>query len=230
VFWARGLSSARSESMSRREKAALLISWCVTTALGYLLAYLKWLRGGSVRDATAGGVGYALIMTLVHWVGHSTYKRQRAERTSLALAPAHKRALRTVLLQQALVVLLAALTLDGGLLFQEAGIAVLAYWVAWSVYRMRAPGRADHAGYSLHSVRLPHHLRVGNCRRALGLAPIRPLAIRRRANDRRIGPRRHFVAGRPSGIRLRAAPRSYGLAIRFDDVANCLDKAAFLDK
>jgi hypothetical protein len=120
------------------EKAAILISWCVTTAIAVWLADEKWSRTGLVRDALQAGLAFFLIMTWVHWVGYHIYQRQRTD-GEFSLAVAHKRALRTTSLQQALVVFLTSLTLDEGMLFQEAWIAVVAYWLAWSIIAFARP-------------------------------------------------------------------------------------------
>jgi len=121
------------------EKAAILISWCVMTAIAAWLADEKWSRIGLVRDGLRAGLGFFLIMTWVHWVGYHIYQRQRTNGMVFPLAWAHKRAFRTAVLQQAFIIFLTALTLDGGLLCQEAQIAVLAYWLAWSVIAFARP-------------------------------------------------------------------------------------------
>jgi hypothetical protein len=137
--------------MTPIEKAAILISWCVTTAIAAWLADEKWSRTGLVRDALGAGLVFFLIMTWIHWIGYHIYQRQRTEGT-FSLVWAHKRALRTTFLQQALFVILAALTVDGGLLFQEAQIAVVAYWLAWSIIASARP--AAPTVWDIRSIRM----------------------------------------------------------------------------
>jgi hypothetical protein len=100
-----------------------------------------WVAHGSAGAAVVNGLLFAAIMTCVHLVGYHAYMHQadRGGRFSTALAPALVSAVKASLLQQGVVLILAALVLDGGRTFHAALVAAMAYWLGLVVVAVRRP-------------------------------------------------------------------------------------------
>ena len=127
--------------MTVSAKTAIAVSWVVTMTVGCVFVTGYWVAHGSAGRAVVNGLLFAVIMTCIHVVGYHTHTRQ-AERggyLSTALAPALTSAVRASLLQQGVVLLLAALVLDGGRTFHAALVAAIAYWIGLVVIAFRRP-------------------------------------------------------------------------------------------
>jgi hypothetical protein len=96
---------------------------------------------------------FVVFMAGVHVIGYRLWRGQfvpdQGERNgppSGPIAPAYKPAVKSALIQQGIVFILAGLILDGGLTFNAAVIAVVAYWLAFGLLifrRANLPTRGD---------------------------------------------------------------------------------------
>ncbi len=122
------------------------------SALWGWLLYGCWRTIGFPRAVGSFAV-FVIFMAAVHVVGYRLWRRQflqdRGEGQgppASPLAPAYRPAIKTALLQQGIVLILAALVLDMGETFHAAVIAVVAYWLAFVVVvfrRASCPTRGD---------------------------------------------------------------------------------------
>ena len=134
-----------SRPSSRVAMLALTVSFCVISTLWGLLLYWCW-GGFSVYMAVGRCVVFVVFMAWVHLIGYRLWQGQFAQDkghgNESALRPissAYRPAVKTALLQQGIVLVLAALMLDGGLTFNVAVIAVLGYWLGFGVIVVRRP-------------------------------------------------------------------------------------------
>jgi len=123
----------------------LVVSFCVTSAAWVALIYGV---GAEVDRSQAVGrsVVYVVFMAAVHWVGYRLWRRQFTQppEDGVPMPPspiiaAYRPATRLALLQQGIVIVLTAAMLDGGLCFNTALIALIAYWLAYGIVIVRRP-------------------------------------------------------------------------------------------
>ena len=117
-------------------RPALIVSFLVASVLGASFVFAYWAAQGIPLAATRS-VLFVFIMACVHLAGYLLYIRQFGDGApSLNLAPSTtsrvtlRPFLNLVLIQQVPVLLLTALMLDGGRLFQRCTFAALTHWVA----------------------------------------------------------------------------------------------------
>jgi hypothetical protein len=122
--------------MSIPAKATIAASWAVWTALAcWSVNRQTGLAAGACALVFVG------IITGIHLVGYRLYKQQGnggpepSPTGSSTFAPAIKSAI----LQQALVGMLAALMLDGGLAARAAIVGIAAYWLTTGIIVVRRP-------------------------------------------------------------------------------------------
>ncbi len=150
-------SSASDHAVPSRRRIliallALTVSFCTISALGGLLVYSVW-KGAGSRMVVGRYAVFVVFMAEVHLVGYRLWRRQFAQvrgecqgPPSGVIASAYRPAIKTALLQQGIVFILAALMLDGGLTLNAAVIAVVAYWLAFGIVLFRrasSPTRLD---------------------------------------------------------------------------------------
>jgi hypothetical protein len=124
---------------------ALTVSFCIISALGGSLLYWAW-RIVSVYMAIGHCAVFVAFMAGVHLIGFHLWRRQftegrhdKGKSPSSPIALEYRRPIKTALLQQGIILILALLVLDGGLTFNMAVIAVMAYWLAFGILVFRRP-------------------------------------------------------------------------------------------
>ena len=142
----------------RWAQLALMISFCIISMLGGILIYHAWKEVSTWQGVSTfmafGRCGvFVTFMAAAHLVGYRLWRRQFAQSqddgdklASRPISSAYWPPVKTALLQQSIVLILAALTLDGGLTLNVAVIAILAYWLAFGVIvfrRAASPTRGD---------------------------------------------------------------------------------------
>jgi hypothetical protein len=137
---------------SHKAELALTLSFCMISALGVAAVYQGW-NGPSTFMAFGRCTVFVAFMATVHLIGYRLWRRQFThgqdsgnQLPATPIVPVYRAPIRSALLQQSVVLILAALMLDGGLTFNMAVIAIVAYWLAVGVILARRPGsptRAD---------------------------------------------------------------------------------------
>jgi hypothetical protein len=124
---------------------ALMTSFGILASLAGALGYYS-LSFVSTRIAVGRSAVFVVFMAGVHFIGYRLWKRQvapnqggEATLDSRPVSPVYWRAARTALLQQGIVLVLAAMVLDGGLTYIAAIVAVVAYWLAFGIIILRRP-------------------------------------------------------------------------------------------
>ena len=131
---------------------ALTVSFCIISALGGSLLYWAW-RIVSVYMAIGHCAVFVAFMAGVHVIAYRLWRRQftegrhdKGQSPSLPIASAYRRPIKSALVQQGIILILALLLLDGGLTFNMAVIAVVAYWLAFGILvfrRASSPTKGD---------------------------------------------------------------------------------------
>jgi hypothetical protein len=125
---------------------ALIVSYLLVGVLGcaFLLAY--WTHLGSAWLGVVRSVAFVVIMGGVHFVGYRLWKRQGAATIEQAEAPpstsiwqAYGDAIKAAVAQQVVILLLASLVLDGGLMLRMATLAAAGSWAFNIVIVARRP-------------------------------------------------------------------------------------------
>ncbi len=122
------------------------------SALWGWLLYGCWRTIGFPRAVGSFAV-FVVFMAGVHVAGYHLWRRQFLQDQgegegppASLIAPAYRPAIKTALLQQGIVLILAALVLDGGLTLYAAVIALVAYWLGFGILvfrRASCPSRGD---------------------------------------------------------------------------------------
>ncbi len=131
---------------------ALIVLFCLISALWGWLLYYCWEIIGLQKVVALFAV-FVVFMAVVHFVGYRLWRRQFVddqggwrESPLSPLAPAYRPAIKTALLQQGIILVLARLVADMGETFNAAVIALAAYWLAFGIVvfrRARRPTRGD---------------------------------------------------------------------------------------
>ena len=147
-----------SRSFDRFARLTLTISFGIIGGLGSWLIYNRWC-GVSMQMAVGRCAAFVGFMAFVHWIGYFLWRRQfvrcpnGGEKLRSPISSEYRPAIKTVLLQQAVVLILAALVLDGGVTFNSAVISVVGFWLGLGVILVRrpdspTPGDLFYVGYA----------------------------------------------------------------------------------
>jgi len=124
---------------------ALTISFAINVALWGSLIYCFW-KSVSLYMAVGRCAVFVTFMAGVHFIGYRLWQRQFVqnrgdsnESPSRPISSAYWPAIKTALLQQGIVLVLALLILDMGATMCAAQTAVAAYWVAFGIVVVRRP-------------------------------------------------------------------------------------------
>lgn len=138
-------SVEQTQKSDRAAQLALMILFCITSTLGGTILYHGWVNVG-VYMAVGRCAVFVAFMAGVHLIGCRLWQQQRVRHQrdnnkslTRPISPAYWPPVQTALLQQGIIVVLTALTMDGGLIFHVTVIAVLAYWLAFGVILARRP-------------------------------------------------------------------------------------------
>lgn len=123
----------------------LVVSFCVITSLGCEMLYLGW-RRDSLYLAVWRCAGFVLLIAVAHRIGYRLWQKQfehgqdgGVRVLSRCISAVYWRPLRTALIQQNIVIILASLTLDMGQTISVTTIAIAAYWLTVGVVVFRRP-------------------------------------------------------------------------------------------
>ncbi len=125
--------------MSGMQKAALGISFVVTSAVGAGFVFEHWSAAGAPAVGAGRGVAFVVMMACVHAVGWRLYQLQAEMQMQVAghtggsipaslIGEAFAGALRAAAVQSVALLTLTALLLDGGMAFRVVLIAAVAHW------------------------------------------------------------------------------------------------------
>ncbi|MEN6496011.1 MAG: hypothetical protein ABFD16_17150 [Thermoguttaceae bacterium] len=128
--------------MSIPAKAAIAASWAVWTALACVAVAECWAinrQTGLVAGAFAAV--FVATITGIHLVGYRLYKQQGSggPEPSPAGSSTFAPVVKSAILQQVVVGVLAALMLDGGLAARAAIVGIAAYWLTTGMIVVRRP-------------------------------------------------------------------------------------------
>ena len=142
------------------DRAVLIRSFFLTSVVGSLFIASYWSSRGEAERGTLRSLGFIGIMGGVHLFGCRAYRRQgflgsgsefsgewagedsastRPRSLSTRVAPAYLDGFKLAVVEQVLILGVAALVLDGGWLIRVCGMAALAYWGASALIVARRP-------------------------------------------------------------------------------------------
>ena len=119
---------------------AFRISWVASMLLGCGFVAGFWFSHGNSGEALSRAGLYFIIMTCVHVVGYYYFQNQG---TGALRVPVTKSgywpAIKSALVQQIVILFLAALLLDGGQFLHIAMLAFLGHWITIAMVILRRP-------------------------------------------------------------------------------------------
>lgn len=131
-----------------RERIAFIVCWLAVASAGSTYIVSFWsARNQTVRGLFLGGV-FVAVIACVCAVGYRMYIQHSSSdiRAGDQASPAkYKPAVKAAIVLQAIMLVLAALALDGGYTFHVCAVAIPAFWaMAWLiVFRRRLPTQVD---------------------------------------------------------------------------------------
>ena len=135
----------RKMPSTRTALLALTISFVINIALWVSLLYWHWKRD-SLYMAVGRCTVFIAFMAGVHFIGYRLWKRQfvqdqgsGSESLSRSISSVYWPPIKTAFLQQGIIAILALLILDGGYTLNVTVIAIVAYWLAFSIIVFRRP-------------------------------------------------------------------------------------------
>ena len=124
---------------------ALTLSFAINIVFWSSIIYWTW-KSDCVQMAVGRFAVFVAVMAVVHWIGFRLWQRQFVrdqrdsnESPSSPISSAYWPPIKSALLQQGIVLILALLQLDGGYTLNVATIAIVAYWLAFGMVVVRRP-------------------------------------------------------------------------------------------
>jgi hypothetical protein len=151
------------------EKAAIVTSFVLTSALGASFVFWYWSDRGLDSVAVVRAVLFVTIIGVVHVVAFRAYAAQHAPAAQLAaaddlpaasptrtgslssLSPMYRPAIKLAILQRVILLILSSLLLDFGQTFRVCAVAAIAHWIVIAIIVARRP--ASPTGLDLGIIR-----------------------------------------------------------------------------